>query len=77
MALRATGVGYSASTVCAMPLGLAGPVRCEMAATRNKMLSNTRVLHDLYGKSHRLMRGMVPNRSHLLMDKCAGGLIVA
>jgi starvation-inducible DNA-binding protein len=44
-----------------------------MVAKLNKVLSNTRVLHDLYAKSHRLMRGPALHRLHLLMDKHAGG----
>ena len=55
-----------------MPLGLAEPVRREMAAKLNKVLSDTRILHDLYKKSHWLMRGPTFYQLHLLMDKHAG-----
>ena len=55
-----------------MPLGLAAPVRGEIAATLNKVLSDTRILHDLYKKSHWLMRGPTFYQLHLLMDKHAG-----
>ena len=55
-----------------MPLGLAEPVRAAMAATLNKVLSDTRILHDLYKKSHWLMRGPTFYQLHLLMDKHAG-----
>lgn len=54
-----------------MPLGLAEPVRREMAAKLNKVLSDTRILHDLYKKSHWLMRGPTFYQLHLLMDKHA------
>jgi starvation-inducible DNA-binding protein len=56
----------------AMPLGLAEPVRGEIAAKLNKVLSDTRILHDLYKKSHWLMRGPTFYQLHLLMDKHAG-----
>jgi starvation-inducible DNA-binding protein len=55
-----------------MPLGLAGPVRAEIATSLNKVLSDTRILHDLYKKSHWLMRGPTFYQLHLLMDKHAG-----
>ena len=55
-----------------MPLGLAAPVRGEIASTLNKVLSDTRILHDLYKKSHWLMRGPTFYQLHLLMDKHAG-----
>jgi starvation-inducible DNA-binding protein len=54
-----------------MPLGLAEPVRAEVATTLNKVLSDTRILHDLYKKSHWLMRGPTFYQLHLLMDKHA------
>jgi starvation-inducible DNA-binding protein len=56
----------------AMPLGLCEGVRGEVAATLNKVLSDTRILHDLYKKAHWLMRGATFYQLHLLMDKHAG-----
>ena len=55
-----------------MPLGLAEPVRAEIAAQLNNVLSDTRILHDLYKKAHWLMRGPTFYPLHLLMDKHAG-----
>jgi starvation-inducible DNA-binding protein len=55
-----------------MPLGLAADVRSEMAARLNKVLCDTRILHDLYKKTHWLMRGATFYQLHLLMDKHAG-----
>jgi starvation-inducible DNA-binding protein len=55
-----------------MPLGLDEPVRAEIAAKLNKVLSDTRILHDLYKKAHWLMRGATFYQLHLLMDKHAG-----
>jgi starvation-inducible DNA-binding protein len=55
----------------AMPLGLPGDARAEIAALLNKVLSDTRVLHHLYKKSHWLMRGATFYQLHLLMDKHA------
>jgi starvation-inducible DNA-binding protein len=54
-----------------MPLGLPREVRAEIAALLNKVLSDTRILHDLYKKSHWLMRGASFYQLHLLMDKHA------
>lgn len=56
----------------ALPLGLSEEVRGEMAARLNKILSDTRILHDLYKKTHWLMRGATFYQLHLLMDKHAG-----
>jgi DNA-binding ferritin-like protein len=56
-----------------MPLGLAEPVRREMAARLNKVLSNTRVLYQRCSKSHQLMRGLALHRLLLLTAKHAGG----
>jgi starvation-inducible DNA-binding protein len=58
--------------VRAMPLGLAEDVRDEVAALLNQVLSDTRILHDLYKKTHWLMRGETFYQLHLLMDKHAG-----
>lgn len=55
-----------------MPLGLGEDVRGEIAAQLNEVLSDTRVLHDLYKKTHWLMRGETFYQLHLLMDKHAG-----
>lgn len=54
-----------------MPLGLSEDVRSEMAAELNLILSDTRILHDLYKKTHWLMRGATFYQLHLLMDKHA------
>jgi starvation-inducible DNA-binding protein len=56
----------------ALPLGLPEDVRGEVAALLNQVLSDTRILHDLYKKSHWLMRGATFYQLHLLMDKHAG-----
>jgi starvation-inducible DNA-binding protein len=40
-----------------LPLGLPEEARGEVAALLNQVLSNTRILHDLYKKTHWLMRG--------------------
>jgi starvation-inducible DNA-binding protein len=53
-------------------LGLPDAVRAEMGAQLNGVLSDTRVLHDLYRKSHWLVSGPTFHQLHLLMDKHAG-----
>ena len=58
--------------VRAMPLGLPEDARDEVAALLNEVLSDTRVLNDLYKKTHWLMRGETFYQLHLLMDKHAG-----
>jgi starvation-inducible DNA-binding protein len=58
--------------VRAMPLGLSDDVRAEVAALLNLVLADTRILHDLYKKTHWLMRGETFYQLHLLMDKHAG-----
>jgi starvation-inducible DNA-binding protein len=55
-----------------LPIGLSEDVRGEMAAILNKVLADTRILHDLYKKTHWLMRGPTFYQLHLLMDKHAG-----
>ena len=55
-----------------LPLGLSQDVRAEMAATLNKVLADTRILHDLYKKTHWLMRGPTFYQLHLMTDKHAG-----
>jgi starvation-inducible DNA-binding protein len=57
--------------VRAMPIGLPEDVRDEVAALLNQVLSDTRILHDLYKKTHWLMRGETFYQLHLLMDKHA------
>src|SRR5262252_8821836 len=54
-----------------MPIGLSAEVRGEMARRINQVLADTRVLHDLYKKTHWLMRGRTFYQLHLLMDKHA------
>jgi len=56
----------------ALPLGLPEDARAEIAASLNQVLSDTRILHDLYKKTHWLMRGATFYQLHLLMDKHAG-----
>jgi starvation-inducible DNA-binding protein len=56
----------------AMPLGLPEEVRGEVAAMLNQVLADTRILYDLYKKTHWLMRGETFYQLHLLMDKHAG-----
>ncbi len=55
----------------AMPMGLPEDVPGEIAALLNQVLSDTRILHDLYKKTHWLMRGETFYQLHLLMDKHA------
>ena len=55
-----------------MPIGLPEEARTEIAAQLNQVLSDTRILHDLYKKTHWLMRGETFYQLHLLMDKHAG-----
>ena len=54
------------------PLGLSKDARGEMAGWLNKILCDTRILHDLYKKTHWLIRGATFYSLHLLMDKHAG-----
>jgi starvation-inducible DNA-binding protein len=54
-----------------MPIGLSSDVRAEMARGLNRLLADTRVLYDLYKKTHWLMRGHTFYQLHLLMDKHA------
>src|SRR5689334_9746921 len=54
-----------------MPIGLSADVRGEMAHRLNRVLADTRVLYDLYKKTHWLMRGHTFYQLHLLMDKHA------
>ncbi len=57
--------------VRAMPLGLPEDARDEVAALLNQVLADSRILHDLYKKTHWLMRGETFYQLHLLMDKHA------
>lgn len=54
-----------------MPIGLSEDVRSEMVSELNQILSDTRILHDLYKKTHWLVRGATFYQLHLLMDKHA------
>jgi starvation-inducible DNA-binding protein len=54
-----------------MPIGLSSEVRAEAARRLNRVLADTRVLYDLYKKTHWLMRGRTFYQLHLLMDKHA------
>jgi starvation-inducible DNA-binding protein len=54
-----------------MPIGLSSEVRAEMARGLNRLLADTRVLYDLYKKTHWVMRGHTFYQLHLLMDKHA------
>jgi starvation-inducible DNA-binding protein len=54
-----------------MPIGLSEEVRSEMAGELNLILCDTRILHDLYKKTHWLVRGATFYPLHLLMDKHA------
>lgn len=54
-----------------MPLGLPDDVCSEMAAELNMIQSDTRILHDLYKKTHWLVRGATFYQLHLLMEKHA------
>src|ERR1700760_4257224 len=55
-----------------IPLGLSREVRGEIVAVLNKVLADTRILRDLYKKTHWLMRGHTFYPQHLLMDRHAG-----
>ena len=54
-----------------LPIGLDAGVRREIAAGLNQILADTRILHDLYKKSHWNMRGHTFYQLHLLMDEHA------
>ena len=54
-----------------LPLGLREGSRREIASRLNKILADTRILHDLYKKTHWLMRGPTFYQLHLLMDEHA------
>jgi starvation-inducible DNA-binding protein len=54
-----------------IPIGLSKKARSSMAAGLNGILADTRVLHDLYKKTHWTMRGATFYQLHLLMDEHA------
>jgi starvation-inducible DNA-binding protein len=54
-----------------IPIGLDEGVRSRVAAGLNQVLADTRILHDLYKKTHWLMRGATFYQLHLLMDEHA------
>lgn len=54
-----------------LPIGLDAVLRAEIAAGLNVILADTRILHDLYKKSHWNMRGHTFYQLHLLMDEHA------
>ena len=56
-----------------LPIGLDAVLRAEIAAGLNVILADTRILHDLYKKSHWNMRGHTFYQLHLLMDEHAKG----
>ena len=59
-------------TVKQFPLALSMETRLYSSQRVNKILADTRILHDLYKKYHWLMRGATFYQLHLLMDKHAG-----
>lgn len=56
-----------------MPIGLSDDARGAVAAGLNSVLADTRILHDLYKKTHWTMRGATFYQLHLLMDEHAEG----
>jgi starvation-inducible DNA-binding protein len=56
-----------------LPIGLDAADRSAHAAGLNVILADTRILHDLYKKSHWNMRGHTFYQLHLLMDEHAKG----
>lgn len=56
-----------------MPIGLSEDARGKVAAGLNSVLADTRILHDLYKKTHWTMRGATFYQLHLLMDEHAAG----
>jgi len=55
-----------------LPIGLPEGARREVSSRLNTILADTRILHDLYKKTHWLLRGPTFYQLHLLMDKHAG-----
>ncbi|MEU3661840.1 DNA starvation/stationary phase protection protein [Streptomyces sp. NPDC032940] len=59
-------------TVKQFPVALSMDTRLYSCQRLNKVLADTRILHDLYKKYHWLMRGPTFYQLHLLLDKHAG-----
>ncbi|GGL94331.1 DNA starvation/stationary phase protection protein [Streptomyces fumigatiscleroticus] len=59
-------------TVKQFPVALSRDARAYSCQRLNKILADTRILHDLYKKYHWLMRGATFYQLHLLLDKHAG-----
>jgi starvation-inducible DNA-binding protein len=59
-------------TVKQFPVALSMEARLYSCQRLNKVLADTRILHDLYKKYHWLMRGATFYQLHLLLDKHAG-----
>jgi starvation-inducible DNA-binding protein len=59
-------------TVYQFPVGLSYETRVDSCQHLNRILADTRILHDLYKKHHWLMRGATFYQLHLLLDKHAG-----
>ncbi len=55
-----------------LPIGLPEDARREVSSRLNAIMADTRILHDLYKKTHWLLRGPTFYQLHLLMDKHAG-----
>lgn len=54
-----------------IPIALDEDIRGEHASGLNRILADTRILHDLYKKTHWTMRGPTFYQLHLLMDEHA------
>ncbi|MFF9018892.1 Dps family protein [Streptomyces eurythermus] len=59
------------ATLKQFPLGLSHDARMYSCQQLNKTLADTRILHDLYKKSHWAVRGATFHQLHLLLDKHA------
>lgn len=59
-------------TVKQFPVALTADTRGYSCQRLNKVLADSRILHDLYKKYHWLMRGPTFYQLHLLLDKHAG-----
>jgi starvation-inducible DNA-binding protein len=59
-------------TVRQLPVALSFDTRMYSCERLNRLLADTRILHDLYKKHHWLMRGPTFYQLHLLLDKHAG-----
>ncbi len=59
-------------TVKQFPVALSMDARMYSCQRVNKVLADSRILHDLYKKYHWLMRGATFYQLHLLLDKHAG-----